>query len=161
MRVQQANQELHGGYGFCSRTASCGPPPAARIGILISVLPRCDRPDPFQALVTNIPICCSCCAYHVAWHACLPAPLHVCCSWQRSPASTPLSSPAPRAGHSKEKMRKDIGRKRYFTPLQAIDYGIIDKIVQPMDQAIEINKVSIHYKSLLPFAAYYFSPGCA
>eukprot|EP00891_Asterochloris_glomerata_P001819 jgi/Astpho2/1819/Aster-00352 len=43
-------------------------------------------------------------------------------------------------GHSKEKMRKDIGRKRYFTPLQAIDYGIIDKIVQPMDQAIEINK---------------------
>ena len=39
-------------------------------------------------------------------------------------------------------MRKDIGRKRYFTPLQAIDYGIIDKIVQPMDQAIEINKVS-------------------
>lgn len=45
-------------------------------------------------------------------------------------------------------MRKDIGRKRYFTPLQAIDYGIIDKIVQPMDQAIEINKVSMSLSSV-------------
>ena len=27
-------------------------------------------------------------------------------------------------------MRKDIGRNRYFTPAQAIEYGLIDDIVQ-------------------------------
>lgn len=37
------------------------------------------------------------------------------------------------AGKDKEVVRKDIGRNRYFTPQQAIEYGVIDRIVQPSD----------------------------
>ncbi len=37
------------------------------------------------------------------------------------------------AGREKEQVRKDIGRNRYFTPPQAIEYGLIDRIVQPED----------------------------
>lgn len=41
-------------------------------------------------------------------------------------------------GRDKDEVRKDIGRNRYFTPEQAIDYGIIDRVVQPSDEvAIE------------------------
>lgn len=41
-------------------------------------------------------------------------------------------------GRDKEEVRKDIGRNRYFTPEQAIDYGIIDRVVAPSDEvAIE------------------------
>lgn len=36
-------------------------------------------------------------------------------------------------GREKEQVRKDIGRNRYFTPPQAIEYGLIDRIVQPED----------------------------
>lgn len=31
----------------------------------------------------------------------------------------------------KDEVRKDMGRNRYYTPQQAIEYGIIDKVVQP------------------------------
>ena len=31
-------------------------------------------------------------------------------------------------------MRKDVGRNRYFTPAQAIEYGIIDRIVRPQEE---------------------------
>ena len=37
-------------------------------------------------------------------------------------------------GKSKEEMRKDVGRNRYFTPKQAIEYGLIDHIVQKRDK---------------------------
>eukprot|EP00191_Tetraselmis_sp_GSL018_P000614 CAMPEP_0177599130 /NCGR_PEP_ID=MMETSP0419_2-20121207/12799_1 /TAXON_ID=582737 /ORGANISM="Tetraselmis sp., Strain GSL018" /LENGTH=343 /DNA_ID=CAMNT_0019091783 /DNA_START=76 /DNA_END=1107 /DNA_ORIENTATION=+ len=41
-------------------------------------------------------------------------------------------------GRDEEEVRKDIGRNRYFTPEQAMEYGIIDRIVRPSDQvAIE------------------------
>lgn len=30
-------------------------------------------------------------------------------------------------------MRKDIGRNRYYTPEEAVDYGLIDRVVQPDD----------------------------
>jgi ClpP class serine protease len=30
-------------------------------------------------------------------------------------------------------LRKEVGRNRYFTPQQAIEYGLIDKIVGPQD----------------------------
>jgi ATP-dependent Clp protease protease subunit len=33
-------------------------------------------------------------------------------------------------GKDKETVRKDVGRNRYFTPQQAIDYGLVDRIVQ-------------------------------
>ncbi|CAL5229134.1 g12405 [Coccomyxa viridis] len=36
-------------------------------------------------------------------------------------------------GRDKEEVRKDVGRNRYFTPEQAIEYGLIDRIVQPQD----------------------------
>ncbi|MEA9349744.1 ATP-dependent Clp protease proteolytic subunit, partial [Pseudomonas aeruginosa] len=41
-------------------------------------------------------------------------------------------------GRGKEEVRKDVGRNRYFTPEQAIEYGIIDRVVSPNDDvAIE------------------------
>ncbi|PRW32599.1 ATP-dependent Clp protease proteolytic subunit-related chloroplastic [Chlorella sorokiniana] len=36
-------------------------------------------------------------------------------------------------GRDKEQVRKDVGRNRYFTPEQAVEYGIIDKVMQPSD----------------------------
>lgn len=36
-------------------------------------------------------------------------------------------------GKDKETVREDVGRNRYFTPQQAIEYGLIDRIVQPED----------------------------
>ena len=36
-------------------------------------------------------------------------------------------------GREKEQVRKDVGRNRYFTPPQAIEYGLIDRIVRPED----------------------------
>ena len=37
-------------------------------------------------------------------------------------------------GRPAETVRKEVGRNRYFTPRQAIEYGLIDKIVTPQDQ---------------------------
>ena len=33
-------------------------------------------------------------------------------------------------GRDAETVRRDVGRNRYFTPQQAIDYGLVDRIVQ-------------------------------
>ena len=38
-------------------------------------------------------------------------------------------------GRDKEEMRKVVGRNRYFTPEQAIEFGIVDRIAQ--EQMIE------------------------
>lgn len=41
-------------------------------------------------------------------------------------------------GRDQDEVRKDVGRNRYFTPEQAIEYGIIDRVVAPSDEvAIE------------------------
>jgi len=37
------------------------------------------------------------------------------------------------AGKEEAEVRKDVGRNRYFTPEQAIEYGIIDRIVRPRE----------------------------
>lgn len=43
-------------------------------------------------------------------------------------------------GRDAEVVRKDIGRNRYFTPVEAIEYGLIDKVVSPTDDvAIEVS----------------------
>ncbi|CAD7702816.1 unnamed protein product [Ostreobium quekettii] len=39
-------------------------------------------------------------------------------------------------GRDKDEIKKDSGRNRYFTPEQAIEYGLIDKVVQPEDTMI-------------------------
>lgn len=38
------------------------------------------------------------------------------------------------AGKDEKEVRKDVGRNRYFTPAQAIEYGIIDRIVRPQEE---------------------------
>lgn len=45
----------------------------------------------------------------------------------------PISIGLCYVGREKEEVRKDVGRNRYFTPPQAIEYGLIDRIVRPED----------------------------
>lgn len=40
-------------------------------------------------------------------------------------------------GHPVEKIAKDIMRPRYFNPYQAVDYGIIDKVLEPDDESFK------------------------
>ncbi|KAK9819673.1 hypothetical protein WJX72_000952 [[Myrmecia] bisecta] len=42
-------------------------------------------------------------------------------------------------GKDKEQVRKDVGRNRYFTPAEAIEYGLVDRIVRP-DDAVAIEQ---------------------
>ncbi|KAK9842598.1 hypothetical protein WJX81_008193 [Elliptochloris bilobata] len=41
---------------------------------------------------------------------------------------------AKATGKEEAEVRKDVGRNRYFTPEQAIEYGIIDRIVRPQEE---------------------------
>lgn len=36
-------------------------------------------------------------------------------------------------GKEEEEVRKDISRNRYYTPEEAVDYGLVDRVVQPDD----------------------------
>ena len=36
-------------------------------------------------------------------------------------------------GRDKEEVRKDTSRNKYFTPAEAIEYGLIDHIYKPLD----------------------------
>jgi ATP-dependent Clp protease protease subunit len=38
------------------------------------------------------------------------------------------------AGHSEEEISKDTKRPKYFNPYEAIDYGIIDRVLEPEDE---------------------------
>ena len=40
-------------------------------------------------------------------------------------------------GKKKEDVRKDVGRTRYFTPDEAIEYGLIDKVIKSGESAID------------------------
>jgi len=40
-------------------------------------------------------------------------------------------------GKKKEDVRKDVGRTRYFTPNEAIEYGLIDKVIKSGESAID------------------------
>jgi ATP-dependent Clp protease protease subunit len=37
-------------------------------------------------------------------------------------------------GHSQEKIIKDISRPRYFNPYQAVEYNLIDRVLEPEDE---------------------------
>jgi ATP-dependent Clp protease protease subunit len=39
--------------------------------------------------------------------------------------------------HSEEQVAKDIQRPRYFNPYQAVNYGIIDRVLEPEDERIK------------------------
>lgn len=39
-------------------------------------------------------------------------------------------------GHSEEKIAKDIQRPKYFNPYEAVEYGIIDRVLEPEEESI-------------------------
>ncbi|KAK9786581.1 hypothetical protein WJX73_008253 [Symbiochloris irregularis] len=41
-------------------------------------------------------------------------------------------------GHTPPEVEKDIVRTRYFDPYEAVDYGIIDRVMEPADPALKI-----------------------
>jgi ATP-dependent Clp protease protease subunit len=41
---------------------------------------------------------------------------------------------AKHTGHSKEKIATDIARPRYFNPYEAIEYNLIDRVLEPEDE---------------------------
>jgi ATP-dependent Clp protease protease subunit len=43
---------------------------------------------------------------------------------------------AKHTGHSEEETARDIMRPRYFNPYQAIDYGLIDRVLEPDDERL-------------------------
>jgi len=44
---------------------------------------------------------------------------------------------AKHTGHSEEKISKDILRPRYFNPYEAVEYNIIDKVLEPDDESVK------------------------
>jgi len=57
-------------------------------------------------------------------------------------------------GHDREKLVNDLGRTRYFTPEKAIEYGIVDKIVQePKIEAKDYDKMLAQAQQRMEAAA--------
>lgn len=56
-------------------------------------------------------------------------------------------------GKDKSVLRKDVGRNRYFTPEQAMEYGLIDKVVQAED-ALRVEGKD--YEAMLKNCYYWF-----
>lgn len=44
---------------------------------------------------------------------------------------------AKHTGHSEEKISKDIARPRYFDPYQAMEYSIIDRVLEPDEDTLK------------------------
>lgn len=44
---------------------------------------------------------------------------------------------AKHTGHSEEKIAKDIQRPRYFDPYEAVEYGLIDRVLEADDDAVK------------------------
>ena len=40
-------------------------------------------------------------------------------------------------GHSEAEIAEDIARPKYFNPYEAVDYGIIDRVLEPDDEAVK------------------------
>merc|ERR1712031_133860 len=53
-------------------------------------------------------------------------------------------------GKPREEVYEDVGRKRYFTPEQAVEYGLIDKVVQSAKD--EVISESKDYDAILRMA---------
>lgn len=39
-------------------------------------------------------------------------------------------------GHSEEEIAQDIARPKYFNPYEAVEYGIIDRVLEPQEEAV-------------------------
>lgn len=44
---------------------------------------------------------------------------------------------AKHTGHSEEEIAKDIARPKYFNPYEAVEYGIIDRVLEPEDEEVK------------------------
>ena len=44
---------------------------------------------------------------------------------------------AKHTGHSEEETARNIQRPRYFNPYQAIEYGLIDRVLEPEDERVK------------------------
>lgn len=44
---------------------------------------------------------------------------------------------AKHTGHSEEKISKDINRPRYFNPYEAVEYGLIDRVLEPGEEEVK------------------------
>jgi len=43
---------------------------------------------------------------------------------------------AKHTGHSVEKVKRDLNRPRYFSPEDAVDYGLIDRVLESEDKQV-------------------------
>jgi ATP-dependent Clp protease protease subunit len=55
----------------------------------------------------------------------------------RKTNSNVVSLLAKHTGHSEEKIAKDIQRPRYFDPYEAVEYGLIDRVLEADDDAVK------------------------
>ena len=44
---------------------------------------------------------------------------------------------AKHSGHSEEEVSRDIQRPRYFDPYQAVEYGLLDRVLEPEEEAFK------------------------
>jgi ATP-dependent Clp protease protease subunit len=65
-------------------------------------------------------------------------------------------------GKTPEQLEKDLARVRYFTPDEAIQYGLIDKVVNPSTGGLGATLVKTDYevRTRLPFEAAPFALAC-
>ena len=72
-----------------------------------------------------------------------PCPSSLPPSLPRPPPPPPHTHPTQvrllsfHTGHSEAEIAGDIARPKYFNPYEAVDYGIIDRVLEPDDEAVK------------------------